>query len=493
MINNENIKDLVKKYIRNRSQLPTELQTIPIGDWDVSAVTDMSNLFKGFGSFNEPLNNWNTSNVTNMKNMFFECFGFNQPLPESFNTSNVTDMSGMFFNCMAFNQRLQESFNTSNVTNMRVMFDGCVAFNQPLPESFNTSNVTNMRSMFLHCKLYNQPFPNSFNTSNVTDMSFMFRECRAFNQPFPNSFNTSNVTNMAFMFDGCISFNQDISNWNVQNGIDMTDMLNGTPLLSHPPAWYIHTPQPPIQPIIEQPVIEQELVIYEDVMPEPITASTTSIPDNAVGMDIIEGVDVNIKQYLRENTDGFVFLSYTQYYPIEREQILHVINSNSSAIKYICAMERIVGSANKTVPYLNCKTLGLTTDLLVPLSQIKTMLTNNVRAVEIIPGEHTPYTVSLGVLTQTVNWLGASHCQAGQGGTLATLQELQNTMSDTATSNTATSNTTTSNTTTSNTAISGGRTKKRINKGRRTKKRRRTRNERRKRTMKRRKSIKRKK
>ena len=202
--------------------------------------------------------------------------------------------------------------------------------------------------------------------------------------------------------------------------------------------------------------LEQQLVTYENVTPNPITASANSIPDDAIGMDIIEGSNVNVKQYLRDNAEGLVFLSYTKYYPIEKEQLLNIINSNSSAIKYICANRNSVGSADKTVPYLNCKTLGLTTDLLVPLSQIKTMLTNNVRAVEIVPGDKKSFTVSLGVLNHSIdNWLGASHCQEGQGGTLSTLQELQNTISDT--------------------AISGGRKKrtkksKRMNK--RTKKRR---------------------
>ena len=476
MINNQNIKDFVKKYVRNRSKLPPELQTIHIRDWDVSAVTDMSNLFRGFRTFNEPLNwntsnvtnmegmfencdafnqrlpeSFNTSNVTNMRNIFKDCYAFNQPLPESFNTSNVTNMDNMFEYCVAFNQRLSESFNTSNVTNMSDMFSHCHRFNQPLPESFNTSNVTNMSDMFLECNLFNQPLPESFNTSNVTNMKGMFAGCASFNQPLPESFNTSNVTNMEYMFKHCIRFNQDISNWNVQNVINFIGMFDNTPLASHLPAWYTQLQQP----VQQQPAMQQtpQLVTYDNVTPNPITVSTTSIPDDAVGMDIIEGADINIKQYLRENENGFVFLSYTQYYPIEKEQILHVINTNSSAIKYICAREGSIGSANKTVPYLNCKTLGLTTDLLVPLSQIKTILTNNVRAVEIIPGEQTPFTVSLGVLNQTVNWLGASHCQAGQGGTLATLQELQNTTSDVATSDAA---------------ISGGR-KKRTNK--RTKKR----------------------
>ena len=34
-----------------------------IGDWDVSNVTDMENMFAHASSFNQPLNKWNVSNV----------------------------------------------------------------------------------------------------------------------------------------------------------------------------------------------------------------------------------------------------------------------------------------------------------------------------------------------------------------------------------------------------------------------------------------------
>jgi surface protein len=44
-ITNENIRQLVNNYIINKSKLPSDLQDIPIGKWDVSQVTDMSYVF----------------------------------------------------------------------------------------------------------------------------------------------------------------------------------------------------------------------------------------------------------------------------------------------------------------------------------------------------------------------------------------------------------------------------------------------------------------
>ena len=48
VINNDNIRNLVRDYINNRNRLPAWLQGIPIGDWDVSHVTTMNNLFEYF-------------------------------------------------------------------------------------------------------------------------------------------------------------------------------------------------------------------------------------------------------------------------------------------------------------------------------------------------------------------------------------------------------------------------------------------------------------
>ena len=63
--------------------------------WNVSHVTDMSNMFAGASSFNQPLNSWNVSQVTDLSGMLSSASSFNQPLG-SWDVSHVTDMSYMF-------------------------------------------------------------------------------------------------------------------------------------------------------------------------------------------------------------------------------------------------------------------------------------------------------------------------------------------------------------------------------------------------------------
>lgn len=151
VINDSNIHELVNQYFENN--LPPALQNVPIGEWDVSLVTDMALLFAVRATFNEPLNRWIVSNVTNMIGMFSGCTSFNQPL-DRWNVSNVTNMDGMFSECEDFDQPLN-SWEVSNVTNMAGMFYMCQSFNQPLYE-WNLERVTNMEFMFYGCLRFDQ-------------------------------------------------------------------------------------------------------------------------------------------------------------------------------------------------------------------------------------------------------------------------------------------------------------------------------------------------
>ena len=221
-INNNNIHTLVRQYIENRNNLPVLLRDIPIGDWDVSRVTDMSRLFANFNTFNEPLTNWDVSNVTTMNYMFEECNSFNQDL-STWNVSNVRDMGYMFKKCSIFDETLS-NWDVSNVRDMGGMFRECTNFNQPL-DNWNVSHVTDMQSMFVRCTNFNKPLGN-WNVSHVTDMGLMFYKCTNFNKPLGN-WNVSHVTDMGGMFRECSNFNQNLSNWNMSRVRNISNMFDG--------------------------------------------------------------------------------------------------------------------------------------------------------------------------------------------------------------------------------------------------------------------------
>ena len=77
----------------------------PIGTWDVSAVTDMSDLFKYISLFNHDISGWDVSKVTNMSGMFKKS-KFNRDI-SNWDVSNVKDMSYMFFDSK-FNQDISQ-------------------------------------------------------------------------------------------------------------------------------------------------------------------------------------------------------------------------------------------------------------------------------------------------------------------------------------------------------------------------------------------------
>jgi len=77
-------------------------------------------VFADFPTWNDgSINNWDVSNVTNMSQMFRHNSVFNQPL-NTLNTGSVTDMSQMFSagwnGNPVFDQNLG-SWNVSSVTN----------------------------------------------------------------------------------------------------------------------------------------------------------------------------------------------------------------------------------------------------------------------------------------------------------------------------------------------------------------------------------------
>lgn len=214
-----NIQTAVDLWVSDPSTATTTYGDI--STWDVSQVTDMSNLFQNKTTFNGDISAWDVSNVLTMKSMFKEADSFNQDIGD-WDVSNVTDMSWMFDGAKAFNQNIN-SWNVSSVTDMSRMFSHTTdIFNQPLG-NWNVSNVTNMNNMFSLAYFFNQDI-SSWDVSNVTNMTNMFREAITFNQDI-SGWNVSNVTDMSWIFYNADAFNQDISSWDLSNVTDMQLMF----------------------------------------------------------------------------------------------------------------------------------------------------------------------------------------------------------------------------------------------------------------------------
>jgi surface protein len=98
-----------------------------ISSWDVSSVTNMSEMFWADTLFNQDIGNWDVSNVTVMNHMFYDASKFNQDIGV-WEVSNVSNMDGMFYQTHAFNQDLS---------------NWCVTNISPQPSSFSSNSLLN--------------------------------------------------------------------------------------------------------------------------------------------------------------------------------------------------------------------------------------------------------------------------------------------------------------------------------------------------------------
>jgi surface protein len=167
--------------------------------WDVSGINNMNSLFEETDNFNDGgIGDWNVSNVTDMTDMFLAAFTFNQPIG-NWDVSNVTTMIYMFHNATSFNQDIS-GWDVSGVTShMTRMFRGATAFNQPI---------------------------GAWNVGNVRYMGEMFQNATAFNQPI-GGWDMGNVEGAGSMFQNATAFNQNIGGWNVSNVTVFSDFMAG--------------------------------------------------------------------------------------------------------------------------------------------------------------------------------------------------------------------------------------------------------------------------
>ena len=215
----------------------------PLGTWTPGCgiiapqTVNMSSVFAGAVTFNQPLNQWGTcmERVANLSYMFSGATAFNQVLFD-WVTSNVTTMESMFQNASSFNRALTPGasgrWDTSKVTNLTSTFNGASAFNNGVPAgdgtvvmNWNTANVTSMLYTFYYANAFNSNI-SGWNTSKVTNFVGMFVNCFLFNQNV-GSWDISKATTIASMFYNAQNFNQDVSDWQTQNVTSMSRVFIG--------------------------------------------------------------------------------------------------------------------------------------------------------------------------------------------------------------------------------------------------------------------------
>lgn len=115
----EELREAVREYTATGRKSMAYATYGPIAEWDVSEVTDMSELFQDMTTFSEDLSRWSVSQVLTMKNMFHGAASFCCDL-RRWDVGKVQCMDGMFWGAISFTSDLS-SWNVSNVRSMKRM------------------------------------------------------------------------------------------------------------------------------------------------------------------------------------------------------------------------------------------------------------------------------------------------------------------------------------------------------------------------------------
>jgi len=146
----------------------------PIGEWDVSCVTNMKKMFFQANEFNAAIDEWDVSSVTDMEQMFYEAKVFNGAI-DAWDVSSVTDMKNTFYKAKVFNRAIN-AWDVSSVTNMNEMFSQADAFNGAI-DAWDVSSVTSMQYMFAYAYAFHQNLGWCVGTSVNTDFAFEGAAC----------------------------------------------------------------------------------------------------------------------------------------------------------------------------------------------------------------------------------------------------------------------------------------------------------------------------
>ncbi|WP_025740616.1 BspA family leucine-rich repeat surface protein [Aquimarina pacifica] len=169
---------------------------------DLSQITSVNSMFKGCTNLEDEkdqIGNWDMTTIRYIQNMFKDCTIFNE------------NIGSWTFTNLAF------TYST---------FENATAFNQDI-SNWNMSIVVDMDSMFKNATLFNQPIGNWTLGNSVDYISSLLEGATSFNQDLSN-WDFSHVYDATDLFKNASSFNQDLSAWDISKVRYMNDFFTGS-------------------------------------------------------------------------------------------------------------------------------------------------------------------------------------------------------------------------------------------------------------------------
>lgn len=171
--------------------------------------------------------------------------------------------------------------------------------------------------------------------------------------------------------------------------------------------------------------------------------NSNDISENQTAFELIDG-ELPLRKHLRENPDTVVFYFHENYYISTREDITRMVSSSTlnemlnNSIIYECLVADSMRAENIVLdkPLLKLASLGLPINgSYLPLQQMMMVINDQrrelkYRVYEIVDtGKTVQSVISYQALHRNItqiDYLGASHCQAGQGGRIFKLSKMRN-------------------------------------------------------------------
>ena len=179
-----------------------KLANISVTTWNVSKVTDMSNMFyccdslpsidlkpntctakDGSGQYTA----WNTASLKNTSGMFMDYGGENHALTTvdttGWDTSKLEDTSYMFMECQNLTAvKGIEIWNVSSLKTANNMFQDCQSLQTINVSDWNTASLENTSVMFSSCHSLRSIDITKWDMSKVTKSNAMFSYCKSFTE-----------------------------------------------------------------------------------------------------------------------------------------------------------------------------------------------------------------------------------------------------------------------------------------------------------------------
>ena len=201
------------------AQNSTALTHLDVSTWDVSACTNMSNMFVGNKYLTElDVSNWDVSKVKSLNFTFAFCNAVKKLDVSKWDVSNCKNFQGTFAYCSEVEELDVSNWQIKLYEDLSIAytFSNCQKLKKIDLRSWPLHKALSISSLWSSCSSVTELLLPDNYLAGKTSAQAIFRNMTALTTLNTSNWDTSTVENMSFMFYGCTGLKEiDVSNWDV--------------------------------------------------------------------------------------------------------------------------------------------------------------------------------------------------------------------------------------------------------------------------------------